>query len=84
MIFGGFPRISRGLACAREVWENAPMTSTQPPPHRRKGPKLTSVEAQARLADALRENLRRRKMQSRAKEHAIDEKSGGTEGNEDG
>ena len=38
------------------------------PPPRRKGPKLTSAEAQARLADALRDNLRRRKSQLRARD----------------
>jgi hypothetical protein len=41
--------------------------STTPPP-KKHGPKLSSAEAQARLADALRENLRRRKAQIRARD----------------
>ena len=35
---------------------------------KRRGPRLTSAEAQARLADALRDNLRRRKSQLRARD----------------
>ncbi len=35
---------------------------------KRRGPRLTSAEAQARLADALRDNLRRRKTQLRARD----------------
>jgi hypothetical protein len=54
------------------------MTADQPPPLRRKGPKLTSAEAQARLADALRENLKRRKSQQRVR----DQKEGGNDGDE--
>jgi hypothetical protein len=54
--------------------------STNPPPAKcpplkRHGPKLSSAEAQARLADALRDNLRRRKAQLRArdtKDEAVD------------
>jgi hypothetical protein len=41
--------------------------NTTPPP-KRPGLKVTSAEAQARLADALRENLRRRKAQLRARD----------------
>jgi hypothetical protein len=44
---------------------------SSPPPKplaKSKGPKLSSTEAQARLADALRDNLRRRKAQVRARE----------------
>jgi hypothetical protein len=44
------------------------MTAYEPPPAKRRGPKLSSAEAQARLADALRENLRRRKSQMRARD----------------
>jgi hypothetical protein len=41
-----------------------------------KGPKLSSAAAQARLADALRENLKRRKQQMRSRdaEAAVDKK----------
>ncbi len=52
---------------------------TQPPTPKRQGPKLSSAEAQARLADALRENLRRRKAQVRArdaKDEAVDKSDG--------
>ena len=54
---------------------------TSPPPKRR-GPKPSSEEAQARLADALRENLKRRKTQLRARDEKEDErdKSGGKSG----
>ncbi|MBY0510275.1 MAG: hypothetical protein K2P94_08980 [Rhodospirillaceae bacterium] len=41
--------------------------NTTPPPKKHR-PKLSSAEAQARLADALRENLRRRKAQIRARD----------------
>jgi len=55
-------------------------TSGTPP--RGRAPKLSSHEAQARLADALRENLKRRKAQVRArgaqKEHC--DESGEDEG----
>jgi len=44
------------------------MTAFEPPSPKRRGPRLTSDEAQARLADALRENLRRRKSQIRARD----------------
>ena len=52
------------------------------PPPKSKAPKLSSAEAQARLADALRDNLRRRKTQLRAREEgrqpeAERDKSGG-------
>jgi len=61
--------------------------NTVPPP-KRHGPKLSSAEAQARLSDALRENLRRRKAQLRArdtkegesKEAAVDKSDAGDEG----
>ncbi len=62
------------------------MSASQTPPpklHTKpKGPKLSSAEAQARLADALRDNLRRRKAQVRARadggETVLEsEKSGG-------
>ncbi len=46
------------------------MTAFEPPSPKRRGPRLTSEEAQARLADALRENLRRRKSQIRSRETA--------------
>ena len=57
----------------------------QPPPPKRHGPKLSSAEAQARLADALRDNLRRRKAQIRARDAQEDagNKPGGSE-DEDG
>jgi len=48
------------------------MTADQPSSAKRRGPKLTSAEAQSRLADALRENLRRRKSQMRAREDVPD------------
>ena len=45
---------------------------TPPPiPPRGRGPKLTSAQAQARLADALRANLKRRKAQVRARDEAL-------------
>ena len=47
---------------------NAKLPFPQSPDLKRKGPRLTSAEAQARLADALRENLRRRKAQVRARD----------------
>ena len=86
VIFGGFPDFPwpssgplKGLAHPAEVWENAPMTAPEPPyppsSGKRRGPRLTSDEAQARLADALRENLRRRKTQMRAREDAPDRAS---------
>jgi hypothetical protein len=56
---------------------------TQPPSPKSRAPKLSSAEAQTRLADALRENLRRRKAQLRArdsKETAVDKPGGGDEG----
>jgi hypothetical protein len=56
------------------------MTSDPSPPSRRKGPKLNSAEAQARLADALRENLKRRKSQQRAKAEGRDADDGGPKG----
>ena len=55
----------------------------QPPPPKRHGPKLSSAAAQARLADALRENLRRRKAQIRARdaqEGAGNKPGGGSDG----
>jgi hypothetical protein len=42
------------------------MNSSSTPP-RGRAPKLSSDAAQARLADALRENLKRRKAQARAR-----------------
>jgi hypothetical protein len=48
------------------------MTAFEPPSPKRRGPKLTSAEAQARLADALRDNLRRRKSQMRARDEATE------------
>ncbi|MSO73314.1 MAG: hypothetical protein EXQ84_06875 [Rhodospirillaceae bacterium] len=48
------------------------MTPPQLPPAKGRGPKLTSAQAQARLADALRDNLRRRKAQMRARDDAND------------
>jgi len=58
---------------------------TQPSSDKRRSPKLTSAEAQTRLADALRENLRRRKSQLRARESKEDpakeeDKTGGKSG----
>ena len=41
--------------------------STQDAPPKGRGPKLSSAQAQARLADALRDNLKRRKAQVRAR-----------------
>ena len=46
------------------------MSPTQLPPAKGRGPKLTSALAQARLSDALRENLLRRKAQMRARDNA--------------
>jgi hypothetical protein len=59
------------------VWENPASKDhmNQPPPKSR-APKLSSAEAQTRLADALRENLRRRKAQLRAR----DSKEGDSKG----
>ena len=48
---------------------NGSGNSGQPP--RGRGPKLTSAEAQARLADALRDNLKRRKSQLRARDAGV-------------
>jgi hypothetical protein len=63
---------------------------SQPSTPKRHGPKLSSAEAQARLADALRENLRRRKAQIRArdsqsdaKDEAVDKSAAGAEGKKD-
>jgi len=64
--------------------------NTTPPP-KRPGLKVTSAEAQARLADALRENLRRRKAQLRArdaqddaKDAAVDNPGSSAGGRDDG
>ncbi len=45
--------------------------STQDRPPKGRGPKLSSEQAQARLADALRANLKRRKAQVRARDDAV-------------
>jgi hypothetical protein len=60
--------------------------NTTPPP-KKHGPKLSSAEAQARLADALRENLRRRKAQIRArdaKDTAVDKSDARATGDDEG
>ena len=44
------------------------MSAAPTPPPKRFGPKPTSAEAQARLSDALRDNLKRRKAQLRARD----------------
>jgi hypothetical protein len=52
------------------VWkyETRQVMKVPTPPNKGRGPKLNSAEAQARLADALRENLRRRKAQIKARD----------------
>ena len=57
-------------------------TSQNPPakgPARRQGAKLSSTQAQARLAEALRENLRRRKAQLRARDATNNTDDGDTD-----
>jgi hypothetical protein len=53
-------------------------------PSRPRGPKLSSAEAQARLADALRDNLKRRKSQLRARDNGRESGAQKTEKPTDG